>query len=336
MASPIRRLYKTSPRLRRVSRESKDAVLAQAARLGLWLGARLSLERGLQVAEVLGGVLYRALGTPRRLADAHLKLAFGETLTPADRERVARACFVNVARSFIELVKIDEIRARGGQYIEAEGHERLEALLRLGKGLIVITGHVGNWELLAAYWAWQGTRIAAVARRIYVPEINRLLVDFRARQGVETILREDASSARQILRALKSNSVLAMLIDQDTKAPSVSVPFFGHPARTPLAAATLAIRRDTPVAPAFIQRRPRGGHRVVLHPPIAIERSGDMAADVRALTQKCSAALEGQIRSNPTEWVWWHRRWRHQPHPRLDMDADFQYTNQDAVLRGGG
>jgi KDO2-lipid IV(A) lauroyltransferase len=336
MPDPIRRLYKRSPRLRRLGRRSKNKALAQAARLGLWLGGRLSLPHALRAAELLGAGLYRTLGESRRLADEHLRLAFGDTLTAAQRDSLARASFVNIARCFIELVKMDEIRARLDEYVEAQGHVHVEALLAPRTGAIVVTGHIGNWELLAAYWAWQGTPVAAVARRIYVPEINRLLVDVRARQGVETILRESPSSARQILRALKSNSILAMLIDQDTDVPSVSVPFFARMARTPLAAAALALRRNLPVAPAFIERRPEGGHRITVQAPMLIERSGDFAADVAALTHRFNAVLEAQIRKNPAEWVWWHRRWRRPPRPRLDMDANFQYTNQDAVLPRGG
>ena len=127
-----------------------------------------------------------------------------------------------------------------------------------------------------------------------------------------------------------------MLIDQDTHAPSVSVPFFGRMARTPAAAAALAIRRELPAAAVFIQRRPQGGHRITINPFMHGERSDDMAADIRALTRQFSEALEQQIRRNPAEWVWWHRRWRRPPLAHLDMDGVFQYTSpKDVVLRGG-
>jgi Kdo2-lipid IVA lauroyltransferase/acyltransferase len=199
-----------------------------------------------------------------------------------------------------------------------------------------VTGHIGNWELLAAFFSWRGLPIAAIARRIYAERLNELLVGFRARQGVQTILRESPHSAREILRALKANALLAMLIDQDTHAPSVSIPFFGRLARTPAAAASLAIRREVPALAAFIQRRPGGGHRITIKPAFRIEPSGDRSADIRALTRQFNAALEAQIRENPAEWVWWHRRWRRAPVAHLDLDRDFQYTVQDTVLRGRG
>ncbi|MBI3784102.1 MAG: lysophospholipid acyltransferase family protein, partial [Deltaproteobacteria bacterium] len=267
----------------------------------------------------------------RRLAIDHLELAFGESLTPAARQHLARASFVNVSRYFCELAKIDEIRARRSEYIEYEGLDVVEEIRRSGTGCIAITGHIGNWELLAAAIAWLDMPIAAVARRIYAERLNQLLVDFRRRQGVETILREGPTSARQLLRVLKSNGILAMLIDQDTHTASVSVPFFGRLARTPVAAASLAIRRNLPVCAAFIQRRGDFGWRVVIKPPFKVAHSGDQREDIRDLTQQFSTMLEAQIRANPAEWVWWHRRWRRGPVAHLDLDTDFPYTSDTAA-----
>jgi KDO2-lipid IV(A) lauroyltransferase len=290
----------------------------------------LSLERALQVGEKTGALLYRLLREPRRLALEHLRLAFGDQLTPTAREHLARASFVNIARAFCELAKIDEIRARRQEYFEVEGWEEAESALAGETGSVVVTGHIGNWELLAAYFAWQGLKVAAVARRIYAPQLNRLLVGFRSRQGVETILRESPHSTRQILRALKNKADLAMLIDQDTHAPSISVPFFGRMARTPTAAAALAIRRDLPAVAMFIQRRPQGGHRITINPPIVIQRSDDLQADIRSLTRQFNEALERQIRRNPAEWVWWHRRWRRAPVAQLDLDGAPAQTRIEA------
>jgi KDO2-lipid IV(A) lauroyltransferase len=332
----IRGFYKRSPRLRQGGRYLKNQAIALAARTALGLGRRLSLERGLRLADRLGVLLYHLLRQPRQIALANLEMVFGERSSPAGRERLARAAFMNVARCFIELVQIDAIRERADEYVEIVGWENVEACLAAGRGVIAVTGHIGNWELLAAACAWRGAPVAAVARRIYVPELNQLLVDFRQRQGVETILRESPMSARQILRAIKRNAILAMLIDQDTNVPSVSVPFLGHLARTPAAAAALALRRDLPILMASIGRRPNGGHRLTLRAPLHPNHSADLQADIRALTAHLNRVLEAQILENPAEWVWWHRRWRNPPKPHLDLDGEFQYTAQDAVLRSGG
>jgi KDO2-lipid IV(A) lauroyltransferase len=305
-------------------------------RLALGVAARLSLEQALRLGERVGTRLYRLRRQPRRRAIEQLTVAFGDTLTPTAREHLARAAFVNVARCFCELAKVEEIRTRREEYFELEGEEHAQALLAAGTGAIIITGHIGNWELLTAYFAWRGWPVAAIARRIYVERVNRVLVDFRQRQGVETILRESPHSARQILQALQGNALLAMVIDQDTRAPSVSMPFFGRLAGTPAGAASLAIRYALPVAAAFIQRRGGGGHRITVSPPFVIERSDDKGADIDALARQFNRALEAQIQKNPAEWVWWQRRWRHAPFPHLAMDRDFQYISPDALARGRG
>lgn len=311
-------------RLRRLVRKAKNASVTGLTNLALWYIGRLSLENALRLGERVGDIAFVLLRKPRRLAEEHLRLAFADEISPAGCTHIARASLINMGRSFCELAKIDEIRSQADRYVEAEGREHVDESLKRGVGAVIVTGHIGNWELLAAYWAWQGYSIAAVARRIYIERLNQLVVDFRRRQGVETILRESPHSARQLLRAIKNNSLLAMLIDQDTQVQSVSVPFFGHMARTPAAAASLAVRRDLPAHAAFIQRRPEGGHRIIITPAFEFERTGDVRTDITALTRIFTAALEAQVRRNPAEWVWWHRRWRRQPQARLDLDTDVE------------
>lgn len=324
--SRLRRLYKSSPRLRRLARRLKNDSIGAAATLVLWAIGKLSLERALALGDRLGNLAFRVLRGPRALALRHLELAFGEQLSPMARERVARASFANAARCFCELAKIDEIRARRADYFETEGWEHLERILGPGRGCVAISGHIGNWELLGAYMCWRGHPLAAVARRIYAEKLNDMLVAYRARQGVETILRESPTATRQILRALKSNSILAMLIDQDTHVSSISVPFFGRQARTPVGAASLAIRRNLPVMMLLMQRRDDFGWRVIVKPPFEVVRSGDLKADVRQLTEQFNQALESQIRQSPADWVWWHRRWRRGPVAKLDVDEQNPYS----------
>jgi KDO2-lipid IV(A) lauroyltransferase len=340
MGNPRRRSYRRfpsgAPRLRRLARRLKNGAGEFGAGSVLRVSGHLSLEQTLRLGERVGALLYRVLRQPRRLALEHLQVAFGDELTPTAREHLARASFVNIARCFCELAKIDEIRARRDEYFELEGEEHAQALRAAGKGAIVITGHIGNWELLGAYFAWRGFPVAALARRVYVERVDRQLLDFRRRQGVETILRESPHSAARILKALNENALLTMVIDQDTHAPSASVPFFGRLARTPAAAASLAIRRELPVAAVFIQRRGEFGHRITVCPPFVIERTTDPRADIAALGRQFNHALEAQIRKNPAEWVWWHRRWRRARLPRLDLDRDFQYSSTDAAMRRRG
>ncbi|MCX8071633.1 MAG: lipid A biosynthesis acyltransferase [Candidatus Binatia bacterium] len=320
-----RRLSLQWPGLRRRWKSLKGVLLVAAVRGALRLLDLLTLEAALKLGERLGEVAYYLLRSSRRLALEHLKYAFGKQLSHSMRERIARAAFANFGRAFCEVAKIDTIRGRSAELFELEGDQHLETVLRSGQGCIAVTGHIGNWELLAAYFAWRGIPVSAVARRLYVPRLHRMVVEWRRKQGVETIVRESPDSARAILRVLKRNGVLAMLIDQDTHVPSISVPFFGRLARTPVAAAALAVRRELPVLPVFIQRNGSIGWRIRVRPPLYPDSSLAPAERVRELTKAINNALEQQIRANPAEWVWWHRRWRRGPMPNLDPDATFQY-----------
>jgi len=317
---PIRRLVRRSPRLRHLARRVTDAATYVMARCALAALGVISLERGLRLADRVGNLVYALLRGTRRRALDHIEFALGDTLTATAREEAVRASFRNIARCFCEVAKFDLIRKGLDEYVEIDGFHHLQRAAA-ERGAIAVTGHIGNWELLAAYCALKGIPVAAIARNISNERLNTLLVNFRARHNVHTILRESKSSTRQMLRTLRNGGILAMLIDQDTRAPSVSVPFFGRPARTPAAAAALAIRRNLPAIAVVAERRPEGGHRLTILPPLSFEPTGKRKTDVINLTRRFNELLEAQIRKNPSEWVWWHRRWRHAPIPEMDLDA---------------
>jgi KDO2-lipid IV(A) lauroyltransferase len=241
-------------------------------------------------------------------------VAFPE-LSTARREEIARAAFANVGRSFAEIAKLATLRRQRERYVAFEGLDHMRAALARGKGVLAITGHIGNWELLAASCAAIGLPVDVIGRRPHNAYLSRLLVAVRARSGVTTIERDSPHAGRAILRTLRANRILALLIDQDTRGPRVFVPFFGRPAATPSGVATLALRTHAPVVAVFIQRRTEGGHVVRFlpaFPPADAERD-----DVQGLTAAYTAAIEDHIREHPDEWVWWHRRWRRRPRPAI-------------------
>ena len=172
--------------------------------------------------------------------------------------------------------------------------------------MVFVTGHVGNWELLAQRILRSGFEGATVARDAPNPFIGRWLEAERAAGALETINRGDPTAARKILGALKRGALLGVLLDQDTKVQSIHVPFFGRPAATPVAAAELALRRNAPVIAGFITRKTRG-HRIRLM-RVALD---DL--DVAGATALFSRLIEQAIREQPTEWVWFHDRWRTLP-----------------------
>src|SRR5437016_5016107 len=296
-------------RLRRATRDPRNAALARAiGGFSRALGA-LPMPAALAVGRGLGTAAHALLATPRRLAVAHMGLAFPE-LDLATRRRLVRATFRHAGQAFAELSLFETILRRP-DYIRLEGVEALDTALARGRGAIAVTGHVGNWELLAAWAAAIGYPITVVVRRVNDLRFHSLIVRFRASAGVEVLVRDSPLFLAGVNDALRRNRVVAMLIDQDTRGAGVFVPFFGRPAHTPPGAAVLALRARVPVVTVFIERRPEGGHVVRVAPvPAEVPRRRD---GVRDLTARLTVAIETQIRRRPAEWVWWHERWRRRP-----------------------
>jgi len=296
-------------RFRRATRGPRNAVLARAiAGVGRLFGL-LPVPAALAVGRALGAAAHRLLGRPRRFAIVHVGIAFPQLDAPA-RRRLVRRTFRHAGQSFAELAVFPKLLRRPN-YVHMEGTEALDAALAGGRGAIVATGHCGNWELLAAWTAARGYPLTVVVRRVNDLRFNALIVAFRAAAGIEVLVRDDPRFLSGVGEALRRNRLVALLVDQDSRGAGVFVPFFGRLAHTPAGAALLALRARVPLVTAFIQRRPWSGHLARFETvPIGAERA---AGSVRELTARLTAAIEAQIRRAPSEWVWWHERWRRQP-----------------------
>ena len=180
--------------------------------------------------------------------------------------------------------------------------------LRPGEGMIGITGHCGNWEWIAHAIALR-TPVTVLHRGRDEPKMNLFITDLRAKVGINTIDRGSTAAGREMIRAIRHGSILAFLIDQNIRAESVKVPFFGRPALTPIGPAKLAIRAGVPVVCIFDERLPDGKHVIRIHPPIVTSKGDDPVA----LTARITAEIEEEIRRRPQQWVWFHDRWRERP-----------------------
>src|SRR5581483_5893520 len=173
-------------RLRRATRGPRNAALARTFLAFGAVLASLPLPVALAVGRALGGAAYRLLGTTRRFALVHVGLAFPDLDGPA-RRRLVHATFRHAGESFAELFLFGKIAHRPG-YVQLEGVAALDEALSLGRGAIAVTGHVGNWELLAAWAAAIGYPITVVVRRVTELRFHALIVRFRAAAGVEVLV----------------------------------------------------------------------------------------------------------------------------------------------------
>ena len=281
--------------------------LALALRLLSGFFGVLSWRAGQRFGRGLGTLGWWVSRRDRRRALEHLALAFPE-LSENERRQLGHACFRHLGETLAECLHLfQKDGATLDRWVRMEGWEHVEQARAAGRPLLILTGHCGNWELLAAALNHRGLEMSVVARSLDEPALQRMLGGLRERFGTPTIERGSDGAARALLTQLRRGGAIGMLIDQDTKVDGVWVPFFGQPAFTPVGAAKIALRQGVVLLPTFIERLADGSHAARIEPPLALPD------DLTAATALMTEAIERQIRHRPEQWVWMHRRWRRQP-----------------------
>lgn len=277
-----------------------------------------SLPRGLgfRVFSAMGTTASRLFKKDRERAIQNLELAFPEAPKPI-RDSLATAMFKSLGKNFYEFLNLEgSSKQRVTELVErVDGIEHLEAALDKDAGLIVVTGHIGCWELLAAYYSQLGYPLCVVGRELWEKRINDKLIRIRESMGYRTIDRD--SGGKEILRLLKDRKIVAVLIDQHTRVSGIYVPFFNRPAHTPTGVARLALKTGAPILPMAIYMRENGRHEVRILPAIdpsdvSASAPDDAQKQVENMTRECSHAIETLVRHDPKQWVWFHNRWRYE------------------------
>ena len=266
----------------------------------------------------LGGLGYRLDARHRKVALANVAAAFPE-LDPRARQRLVRRCF----RHFGGLVFDSLSASRFGadalcRRLTLEGWEHLVRAEREGRGVFLLTAHIGSFEMLSHPVALYRGPAHMIVRPADNPHLDRHLQRRRERFGNITVPRRGAG--RAAMRALQGGGRVFVLVDQRVHPrEGIEVPFLGRPAMTSTLTARLSLRCGSPVVPMFCYPEPGGRFRVEVRSPIRPEGSGDEA--VAALTTRYVAATEAEIRRYTEMWLWMHDRWRQRRRPRTGHGA---------------
>lgn len=271
---------------------------------------------GFARASAVGGWLGRLarwpFGVRRRVVERHLRAVFPEW-SEAQILRTSREAYDSIGRTFVQAAVLPGASPETVRSLvtEVEGWDILEAAVAHGKGVILVTGHLGNWELGGAYLSARGVPTGAIYRGMENPLFDAYVARGRAQLGAELI--RDLVAARRVPRALGAGYVIAFLSDQDALGlASTFAPFFGRPARTPRGAGVFALRLRTPVVFASCTRLPNGTYRFAIE-EVPVHDTGDREADIDRVVLSCNQALERHIRRAPGQYFWHHRRWKRQP-----------------------
>ncbi|MEW6416625.1 MAG: lysophospholipid acyltransferase family protein [Nitrospirota bacterium] len=224
-------------------------------------------------------------------------------------EGIARETFKNLGRSLVEIIKI--YYGYGEKIISSvdiEGIENFDQAKSKGKGILFLTGHCGNWELMAIATSVKLGDAAIVARPINNPYVNKFIENVRQKYGNRVIYKQKA--LKPIIQILKNNGSVGILIDQSViPDEGYVIDFLGRGAWTTKMPALIARKTGAAVLPVFIHRTD-GGHRIKIYPEVELSKNGDIESAVLADTKKFSHFIEEYIRAHPSEWLWIHRRWK--------------------------
>jgi len=276
------------------------------------LVAAMPLPAARRVGAGLGQMVYWLLRRRRRVTLANLRLAFGSTLAPCDRRRLAGATFRHLGVTAAECCRLYFGRP-GALFdrLQVEGLEHLKDALAEGRGALCLTAHFGNWELLAAAHALTGLPLNVVVRPLDNLHLERLLARGRERSGLRLIPKRQAIHG--VRAALARGECVGILLDQNAGRAGVFVPFFGHLASTSRSLAVLALKTHAPVVPAFVRRLSGGEHLITLDPPLPLVVTGDLDQDIVLNTASFTQTIERHVRAQPEQWFWVHRRWKTRP-----------------------
>lgn len=287
-----------------------------------WLVCRLPYKLILLIGASLGP-LYGVIAKKQKLRGIK-NIKIGMNMNDEQAEALIEKLFKNLGRSVMEILYMPNLTKKFiNEHIEMRGVEHLDNAIKEDKGVIVLTGHVGNWEWMGAALAAHGYPSTTIVKKQPNAQFTRFMNEYREMVGLDVF----ASGGNEIVsaaKALKKKKLLGFLADQDGYIHGLPVPFLGQPSSAVVGPATFAKKFGSPVVPIFTSRKPEGGHIVHILPPLHYNNSGDDDIDMYTLTEECVRVTEDFIREHPDEWIWFQHRWMTKMSEIVDYDKKLE------------
>ncbi|MBF0522640.1 MAG: mitochondrial fission ELM1 family protein [Candidatus Omnitrophica bacterium] len=267
-------------------------------RLVLWIGKGLGL------------VAYYLAPKPRSLVYSSLKMAFADSKSPQEIKQITKRVFQNYSQNVLDLMRMPCLTPEKFQALVLfEGKENIQEALAKGNGVILLAMHFGSWEMASISCAMLGYpyKVMVRAQEKY-SKIDDLLNSYRSCGG--SIVLSRGMGTRDLIKSLKNNEVVGMVVDQGGKDGTV-VPFFGRGASLSDGAVRLALKLDVPLCFSIIVREQGSRHRIIINKAMELERTGDIEADIKANLIKISKLMENYVRLYPAEYMWFYKTWKY-------------------------
>jgi KDO2-lipid IV(A) lauroyltransferase len=265
------------------------------------------------IGAALGAIAFHAVQRLRKVAEKNLALAFPKT-SAREHQQILRKLYRNLGWQLAEFCQMSKYTPESTQsFIRYEGLEHYLAARRKGNGVLIVTGHLGAWELSSFYHSLMGYPMSMVIRRLDNAKVDSLVNHIRCLHGNRVLHKDDF--ARGLLAAMRSGETVGILMDTNMTPPQgVFVPFFSKAACTASGLARVAMKTGASVLPGFMLWE-ESEQKYVLHfgEEIPMLRTGDDESDAVTNTAHCTAVIESYIRRYPDQWLWVHRRWKTRP-----------------------
>lgn len=266
----------------------------------------------LRLGRLLGAIIYLVDRKHRRITLANLKTAFGEELPPKALRKISRLSFRHFGEFILDIMKIARYdEEKRNRLFDIDGEENLRQALQAGKGVLLFSGHYGNWEVATHVLSQMG-KLNVIARPLDNDRLEKELLKLRAKLGASVISKFQAT--KPILHALREKEMVAILIDLNVlRSQGIFVDFFGKKASTTPSLAAFYLRTGSPLIPVFCYPTASQRYKVTILKPLDIPLRGNKDEDLLKITQLCTKIIENQIREKPVYWFWFHKRWKSRP-----------------------
>ena len=267
-----------------------------------------SFNTGKTIGKYIGITAYYLANKERNLAFKNVTIVFPK-LNQVEKSKIVKKSFINLGISLLEIININKNINNLNNIVKITDKSKqvLDSALNSQKGIIYVTGHIGNWELMAGFLAKSGYPINTIVRRLYDKRLDHLLNSFRSYLNIKTIYRGSSESVKEMLKVFRRGEILGLLLDQSSKKiPSIKIDFMGKQAFVPTGAARLYEKTKAELIAGFIRRK--GDHHIIEIEKIEIENFKSEPNQTE-LCNIINSYIEKHIKKNPEEWIWFHNRW---------------------------
>jgi KDO2-lipid IV(A) lauroyltransferase len=275
----------------------------------------LSLKGVYYLGCAIGKLAHIFSGRRIQIALTNLDIAFGDTKSLQEKKRIIKTSFMRMTVSIVQVLWLHHDTEKRIHQLFPEkprGLDIVENCFKRNKGAFLLVAHYGNWEAMGIYIGYiKMMHLYSIARRLDNPYLEKSTHAFRTCSGNSTFYRDD--SPLKIVRALKNNACVAVMMDQNTAVHGVFVDFFNKKAATPRSIASLSRKLDTPILPFFPHPQKDGTYSLEIKPLLQLDKTEDKEKDILNWTGECQKVIESVVREHPENWMWIHRRWKTRP-----------------------